>query len=173
MPLPPSALAAHRHRIYGYALRLLRDEQEAADVTQDVLIRLWRHGDGIAPERRAAWVMRVTRNASLDALRARQSRTRYIVSHDDIDQSILSNGHSPVAATESADFRALLDRAIDDLEEPYRSIVVLREIEELPYQDIADVMDLPLNTVKVYLHRGRRRLREALTACLSAEELQP
>ena len=62
-------------------------------------------------------------------------------------------------------------RAVGSLDEPYRSILVLREIEGLAYAEIADALDLPLNTLKVYLHRARRRCRAALLA--SAPELVP
>lgn len=173
MPLAPAALAAHRHLVYGYALRLLGDASDAADVTQEVLVRVWRQGDGIEPERRTAWVLRVTRNACLDALRARQTRRAYTPNDDLAIAAAPCTGESPDALTEAADFQRRLERALDRLDEPYRSIVILREIQALPYADIAEALDLPLNTLKVYLHRARRSLREALRAAVPAEDLLP
>jgi RNA polymerase sigma factor (sigma-70 family) len=173
MPLPHAALAAHRHHVYGYALRLLGDEDDAADVTQDVLVRLWRQGESVEPERRTAWVLRVTRNACLDALRSRQTRRAHTPNDGALVDAARCNGHSPAALTEAADFRRHLDHALAHLDEPYRSIIILREIQDLPYQEIAETLDLPLNTLKVYLHRGRRRLREALRHAVPAEELLP
>lgn len=173
MPLPHAALAAHRHLVYGYALRLLGDASDAADVTQEVLVRLWRQGDGVEPERRTAWVLRVTRNACLDALRARQTRRAYTPIDAQAVDLAPCNGESPYGLTEAADFQRRLEHALDRLGEPYRSIVVLREIHALPYADIAEALDLPLNTLKVYLHRARRSLREALRAAIPAEDLLP
>ncbi|HLT46321.1 MAG TPA: RNA polymerase sigma factor [Rubricoccaceae bacterium] len=171
MPLDTAALAAHRHRVYAFALRLTGCREDAADVTQEVLVRLWRHGDQVEEARRTAWTLRVTRNAALDLLRSRTARAAHTVTHNDLPYAAADGGHTPDTLTEAADFRRHLDHALAQLDEPYRSIVILREIEDLPYQDIADALDLPLNTLKVYLHRARRRLRDALRTTLPAEAL--
>lgn len=173
MPLDTAALAAHRHRVYAFALRLTGCREDAADVTQEVLVRLWRHGDAVEPERRLPWVLRVTRNAALDHLRRRKTRAAYTFTHDDLAERAASDGHGPDALTESADWRRHLEHALAALDEPYRSILVLREVEDLSYQDIADALDLPLNTLKVYLHRARRRLRDALREALPEADLTP
>lgn len=173
MPLSPPALAAHRHHVYGYALRLLGDAQDAADVTQDVLVRLWQEGERVEPDRRRAWVLRVTRNACLDALRSRKTRRAYTPTDAALLRVAPCDDHSPHLLTEAADFRRHLDDALARLDEPYRSILILREIQGLPYSEIADALDLPLNTLKVYLHRGRRSLRRTLRAVLSPEDLSP
>ena len=171
MPLDPAALAAHRHRVYAFALRLTGCREDAADVTQEVLVRLWRHGDAVEAERRTAWVLRVTRNAAFDLLRRRQTRAAFTVTNNDLPDRAPADGHAPDTLAESADWRRHLHEALDALDEPYRSIVLLREVEDLPYQAIADALDLPLNTLKVYLHRARRRLRDALRERLPAEDL--
>jgi RNA polymerase sigma-70 factor, ECF subfamily len=173
MPLSSDALAAHRHLIYRYALRLLGDADDAADVTQDVLIRLWHHSENVPVERMTAWVLRVTRNASLDLLRSRRKRLDHYDPATAADDLATDGRHSPDAIAESADFRRHLDQALARLDEPYRSIIILREIEQLSYRDIAEALDLPLNTLKVYLHRGRRSLRETLRAAIPVEDLLP
>jgi RNA polymerase sigma-70 factor (ECF subfamily) len=68
----------------------------------------------------------------------------------------------PAALAETADFEAHVKEALRDLPEPYRSIVILREIQDLKYEEIGAALEMPLNTVKVYLHRGRRKLRDRL-----------
>ncbi len=68
----------------------------------------------------------------------------------------------PAAVVENADFRSQLERAVGELAEPYRTIVILREIQDFRYEEICEALSLPLNTVKVYLHRARRKLREKL-----------
>lgn len=171
MPLDSAALAAHRHRVYAFALRLTGCREDAADVTQEVLVRLWRHGDRVEEDRRTAWTLRVTRNAAYDLLRRRQTRASYTVTNNDLPDAAPADGPASDALADAADVRRRLERALAALDEPYRSIVVLREVEDLSYQDIADALDLPLNTLKVYLHRARRRLRDALRATIPAEEL--
>lgn len=170
MPLDTAVLAAHRHRIYGFALRFTGCPDDAADVTQDVLVRLWRHGDSVDPERRTAWTLRVTRNACIDMLRARKARHAHTLPAPVLVDIAPDDAHSPAHLTESADLRVHLEQAIADLDEPYRSIIWLREVDDLSYQEIADALELPLNTLKVYLHRARKRLRDTLRPILLSED---
>lgn len=164
-PMQPDALLRpHRDRVYSFALRLLGDREDAADATQEVLVRLWQHGQGVPAERRTAWVLRVTRNVCFDVLRARRARPTSALAAEPV-----SSEPGPDLAAEAGDLRPRLNAALSALPEPFRSIVVLREVEGLAYADIAEALDLPLTTVKVYLHRGRHRLRDALRATLPAD----
>lgn len=154
----------YQDRIYNFACYCVGDRDEAHDVTQDVLLKLWNHLDRIEPAGVWPWLIRVTRNASIDALRKRGSY-RAVVEEDpegDVTRRTPSSAPAPDELAESADFRVRLERALRQIREPYRSIVVLRELEDLKYEEIAAALDLPLNTVKVYLHRGRRMLRQRL-----------
>lgn len=171
MPLDTAALAAHRHSVYAFALRLTGSREDAADVTQDVLVRLWRHGEDVPEEQRKPWVLRVTRNAAIDLIRRRKTRNSHTIAHEALLEHAATHTHSLDTLTEASDFRDHLERALGTLDEPYRSIVILREIQGFSYQDIADALELPLNTLKVYLHRARRRLRERLMEMLPVEEL--
>lgn len=172
MPLDSSVLAAHRHRVYDFAVRFLGCREDAADVTQDVLVRFWQRGEHVEPERQTAWVMRVTRNACLDCIRKRKTRNAYTPSSNSIDD-FATTTISPERVAESTDFRSHLEDAIDGLEEPFQSLVILREIHGLSYKELAETLDLPLSTAKVYLHRARKRLRTALQQTIPAEELTP
>jgi RNA polymerase sigma-70 factor (ECF subfamily) len=155
---------AHRDRIYTFALYSLRRPEEAEDVTQDVLVKLWQHGNRVDVENLSAWVMRVTRNAVIDVMRRRRSRAAVIA--DEVDYDLASHYASDDSRTdygvESREFHEALEAALASLDDPYRSILVMREIQQLKYSEICEALDIPLNTVKVYLHRGRRMLREAL-----------
>lgn len=106
------------------------------------------------------WIIRVARNACLDKLRQRQTRAALLSEHfHDQDQYQLPD---ETIGEASGDLKRQIETAIRELEEPYRSIVILREIDELAYDEIASSLVLPLNTVKVYLHRARKLLREKL-----------
>lgn len=156
---PDDLLRQHADLAYRVCLRVTGDRDDAADVTQRVLVKLWQLGPDIPPASRRAWTARVARNASLDLLRRRAVRPSPAAG-DLPDQA--GRDALPDAEAESSELRRHLDAAVAGLDEPYRSIVVLREIEGLAYAEIADALDLPLNTLKVYLHRARRRLQAAL-----------
>ncbi len=146
----------HRDRIYTFAFYYTGNREDAEDITQEVLFRLWHHGLHIDDEGVAAWLTRVVCNACLDALRQRR-RYRSVVSAQD-PEPVLQR--TPAAG--DVDLRRQLEVALTRLENPLREIVILREIEGLSYREISQRLELPLNTVKVYLYRGRRRLRALL-----------
>lgn len=156
-------VAYHRPRIFALAWHILSDREEAADVTQTVFIRLWDRRSEIDVDRVDAWLLRVARNAAIDAWRRRRTREGVLSANTEaVEQLPSSHQEPPDAGVASSEFRRRLHGAVGQLPEPQRSIVVLREIEGYQYDEIAEALDLPLNTVKVYLHRARRRLREAL-----------
>ncbi|MEA2691165.1 MAG: hypothetical protein QOJ16_552 [Acidobacteriota bacterium] len=152
----------YQRRVFTFARYFLGQREEAEDVTQEVLIRLWRNADGLDPERLGAWLLRVTRNACYDRLRQRRTAAAVVASDLDpeVAEAAASEAPGPAALAEAADFQRRLLAALGRLEEPYRSILILREVQDFQYQEISDTLDLPLNTVRVYIHRGRQRLRE-------------
>ncbi|MBI4720189.1 MAG: sigma-70 family RNA polymerase sigma factor [Chitinivibrionia bacterium] len=152
-------------RIYTFAYYSLRSREEAEDVTQEVLVRLWQHVEEIDPGKLAAWVMSVTRNAVIDAARRRQTKSAVIaegVSVDAVEAVAISSNPGADHALHAAELRNALERALAAIDEPHRSIIVMREIQGMSYADIAHTLDMPLASVKVYLHRSRKKLREML-----------
>lgn len=159
----------YKDRIYGFAYHYLHDRAAAEDVTQEVLIRFWEHRDELRPEGTLAWLLRVTRNACIDALRRRSTRRRVMIAPRDGLRSAHSRQRSPEAEAETADFQAHLEDALARIDEPYRSILILREIQDFQYKEISGALDLPMNTVKVYLHRARKKLRKELAEVIDYE----
>ena len=159
-----SAALRHQRRIFSFAYHLLSDREEAQDVTQEVLVKLLSHRPRVEPERLGPWLLRVTRNACYDLLRKRRVRrgggSQEVDGEDALE--IPDAAPDPRMRAEAAQFRRRLTAELGRLGEPYRSVVILREIEGLPYQEIADALEMPLNTVRVVLHRGRLKLRERL-----------
>lgn len=160
----------YQHRVYGFARYFLGRQMLAEDVTQEVLLKLWEHLDEVDEDRLLGWLLRVTRNACVDKVRKNTSYRKVVAQapEDGLDHA-LDDGLTPDAEAEAADFQRHLTRALARLAEPYRSIVILREVQDMKYEEISGAMDLPLNTVKVYLHRARKMLRTELHAELHGE----
>jgi RNA polymerase sigma-70 factor (ECF subfamily) len=150
---------AHKNRIYSYAYHFLGRREEAEDVTQEVFLRLWRHLPKLESGCLAAWLTTVTRNAARDSLR-RRARTEGRYGPEDPEG--VEAGDDPHAEAEDAEFRDRLRRALVRIDEPYRSALILREVQGMKYREIAEALRLPVNTVKTHVHRGRRILRGAL-----------
>ena len=149
--------------VFTYARYSLRHTEDAEDVTQEVLVRLWKHRNAIEPGRTRAWVMQVTRNLVIDVSRRRRARTAvFTPAPTGFQVASVAAAHSTDAETERGELRDVLEQALAGLEEPYRSIVIMREIQGLAYEEIARGLNMPLGTIKGYLHRARRELREAV-----------
>ena len=159
----------HQDQVYGFAYYFLGYPEEAEDVTQDVLLCFWENRHAVEAGRVRSWLLRVTRNACIDALRRRKAvRGVMTVSTDGVRRAA-SRQPSPHAEAEAADFQQHLQHALCQIDEPQRSIVILREIQQLQYQEICEALDLPMSTVKVYLHRARKKLRRYLSEATDHE----
>ncbi len=161
----------HRHWVYTFAFYSLGNHEDAEDVTQEVLVRLWQNWSKLNRQAMSAWLTRVTRNACIDRVRQRQAYTMRIVANGPGDEVFegTSTDPSPEAVVESREIKDHIRRALAEVNEPYRSIMILREIQQLKYEEISAAVDLPLNTVKSYLHRGRRMLRDRLKETMTNE----
>jgi RNA polymerase sigma-70 factor (ECF subfamily) len=154
----------YRRRVFTFARSLLSNREEAEEVTQDVLLRLWRHQRQVDEERLGSWLLRVTRNACYDLLRRRRS-LRIAAGPPGGDEEaaeVASAEPDPEARVQTADFRRRLQEALDEVGEPYRTVVVLREVQGLSHREISEALGVPEATVRVHLHRGRQRLRDIL-----------
>ncbi len=147
----------HQDRLFSMAVYMLGSTGEAEEVVQDVFIKLWQQPDMMKKDHIRAWLLKVTRNACLDLIRKRVHRTNYAVAAGDE-----SNVVTLYTTTEAAELGDDLQRMITNLKEPYRSLVVMREIEGYAYAEIGEALELTEQQVKVYLYRARRQLREAL-----------
>lgn len=164
----------HLDAVYRFALRLAGSASEAEDLVQETFLRAYRAWEQYTPGTRAkSWLFTICRNAFL------RQREREKRRHEIVDQAARGNPDTDAGAYElpifvgSRDddpegdfFRSLVDdtilEAIDKLPADFREAVVLSDLHGLPYQDVADVLDIPLGTVKSRLFRGRRLLQEQL-----------
>jgi len=146
----------YQDQAWTVARYILKDAQEAEDATQEAFVKLWRNQDSIDPERVQSWLMKVTRNGCLDRLRRRRDNVEF-------DESYMGGEVSgPMQGVAASQTREWLQRAIGSLKEPYRSLVVLRDVNQHSYEEVASMLELNLAQVKTYLHRARKQLREQL-----------
>jgi len=153
----------HKDRIHSYARGILRDPEDAKDVAQECLIRLWSHRERVEPGAGCrSWLLRSAHNLCVDRLRRRATRREIAQDHAAKDPTDARPG--PERLTSSVEVAARLERALLALDDRDRSIVLLREVEGLAYEEIAALLDLKMGTLKATLHRAREKLRHALVA---------
>lgn len=152
------AVDQHRQRIYSFAHYSLRAREDAEDVTQEVFIKLWQHWQKIDHSKLGGWLMRVTRNAVVDHVRKRRSQQENLDQYEDVEDQV--GAVNEELKLDQDLFRQQLQLAIKSLEDPFRSIVIMRDIQDMSYEEIQRSLDMSPSQVKVYLHRGRRKLRE-------------
>jgi len=162
-PLPTDAelrsiVDRHAAAIYRVALSVVRDPALADDVVQETLVKAWRRGpvgeDGDIP---TAWLIRVARNTAISLLRSRREELREPEAVPERpDQTEVPR------AVEGRLQLELLWTAMSELDEDARALIVLREVDGLRYDEIAQSLDLPLPTVKTRLFRARNQLKDAL-----------
>ncbi|MCB1037407.1 MAG: RNA polymerase sigma factor [Acidobacteria bacterium] len=156
-------LEQEKNRVFSFAMYYLSCPAEAEDVTQEVLIKLWQSFDGLDLSTVGAWLRRVTRNACFDRLRRLKVRRTYAEEQESQAASTApEKAADPENEAAASAFQEHLRLALADLQEPCRSVVLLREVQGFKYEEIAECLDLPLNTVKTHLFRGRRALRTTL-----------
>lgn len=138
---------------------------DADDITQEVMIRLWENIETFNILASAAWIMKTTHNLCLDYLRKRQrSFSRETEITEEVEQLLKDEGKlsNPFIAVHNNMVNAQIKGAIQKLPENLRSVFVLYEIEEMKYGEISKALDIPLNSVKVYLLRARKKLQAEL-----------
>lgn len=148
-----------KNKLYRFAWYYLKDKEEAADVIQEVMIKVWhRRENWHMYKSLEAWCMTITRNMCLDKLRANKHQTQDVESV----MYILGHNDSPDKEVQGNETFALIRRLLDMLPDKQKEAVVLRDIEGYSYEEIADIMQIELSSVKINIHRGRKFLKEHL-----------
>jgi RNA polymerase sigma-70 factor (ECF subfamily) len=160
----------HLDAAYNLARWLTRNDQDAQDVTQEACLRAFRFFDGYQGGNMRAWFLTIVRNTCYTWLHQnRAPGGSDEVFDEEIHSTDESGGASPeIQALAGAD-RETLRRALEELPEVFREVLVLRELEGMSYKEIADVSSVSLGTVMSRLARARTRLRQALGASLGKE----
>jgi RNA polymerase sigma-70 factor (ECF subfamily) len=158
--------------VFSLIYRMVRDRELAEDLAQDTFIKVLNHIDRYRPEfKLSSWLFKIANNVAIDHLRRRQLDTVSIDGspHAQTQDAIEATSFDVVGQQESAldemearELGGAIERAIATLRPEYRSCIMLRHVEGRSYEEIAATLDLPLGTVKTYIHRARHELRKEL-----------
>jgi RNA polymerase sigma-70 factor (ECF subfamily) len=170
-------IIGQQHYVYSIAMSVLKNPDDAADLTQDAFMRLVRALPQYTGESRfTTWLYRLVVNLGRDELRRRGRQVPLAPpadAADDLDPlaAVADDDRwaDPAAALDSQEMRAEVRRALAQLDEHHRLVLTLYYFDDMKYTDIAEVLDLPLNTVKSHIRRGKERL----AALLSVQEQPP
>jgi len=169
-----SEMAPHMDMMYNYALYLTADREEANDLFQETFLKAFRFIDKYEEGTNAkAWLYRIMRNTYINDYR-RIKRTPDLVEYDEQISAyqMLPRDEEPRFIGSQKPFEEIFDddiaTVIADLPEKFKSVVVLRDVQELPYEEIAEALEIPIGTVRSRLHRARGILFERLRGYATA-----
>ncbi|WP_020526632.1 RNA polymerase sigma factor [Flexithrix dorotheae] len=148
-----------KNKLYRFAFRIVGDTDEAEDIVQEVFLKVWNNRSEMHLYRNMeAWCMRLTKNLSLDKVKSKSFKT----SREKQEVDLPLNGYSPHQQTEWNDVLQKIDVFINELPEKQKHIIQLRDVEGYSYKEIADILELDLNQIKVNLFRARKTIKDKL-----------
>jgi RNA polymerase sigma-70 factor (ECF subfamily) len=166
-------LARYERPVFSLVFRMVRDRTQAEDLAQEAFVRAFNAiGTYKTSYKFSNWILKIANNHTIDHLRKRRLDTISIhgsphaTTPEEAHQSelvVASTDENPHEYLEHKELGGQIERAIAGLRAEYRTAVVLRHVEGYAYDEIAEIMDVPLGTVKTYLHRARAELRESLS----------
>lgn len=160
----------HHRRLVSFLYGMVRDSTTAEDLAQETFVRIFRHAQDYKPIAKfETWLFTIGRNLALNEMRDRKKRPTLVLNEKNSDTSEAEAvsrmaGTDPQPADEASKAEATLElrRAIAELPEAFRLVLVLCDLEQLSYQECAEVLDLPIGTVRSRLSRARGHLEERL-----------
>ena len=164
------AVLPHLDAAYNLARWLTRNDADAEDVVQEAYLRAFRFFGGFHGADGRSWLLAIVRNTCYTWMQHNRSPELRISLDDDLHEIESKDLNPEALLLQSADTQ-MVRQALEDLPVEFREVLVLRELEEMSYREIASTTDLPLGTVMSRLARGRKRLQLALTNQMQAEVL--
>ncbi|WP_156291613.1 RNA polymerase sigma factor SigW [Oceanobacillus salinisoli] len=158
----------YQHRIFQHCYRMLGNIHEAEDIAQEAFIRAYVNMDSFDESKKfSTWLYRIATNLTIDRIRKR--KPDYFLDAEikgseglNMYSQLSSSEPLPSEEVESIELQRYIHKEISELPPKYRSIMILRYLEEFSLQEISGILDIPLGTVKTRIHRGREALRKRL-----------
>jgi RNA polymerase sigma-70 factor (ECF subfamily) len=161
-----SLIEVHQARVVGAVAKMLGDDVDSEDIAQQVFIRVWKSATRYQPTAKfTTWLFKITRNLVFNELRRRKRHPVTPLQHEEEEhffQPADCGSMSPDASLLDSELHDAIQMAIDALPETQRMAIVLRRYEEMPYEEIGEVLGLSVPAVKSVLFRARAQLRETL-----------
>ncbi len=158
--------------VFSLIYRMVRDRETSEDLAQDSFVKVLNHIDKYSPEFKfSSWLFKIANNVAIDHLRRRKLDTismdgsPHATTASEVEASSLeleSEQESALDEMEARELGSAIEKAIARLRPEYRACIMLRHVEGRSYEEIAATLDLPLGTVKTYIHRARHELRKEL-----------
>lgn len=158
--------------VFSLVYRMVRHRERAEDLTQETFVKALNALESYRPDYKfSSWIFKIANNAAIDQLRRKELETLSIDGAPDADSAdtarestlqLRDAGESPLDELEARELGSAIERAIGQLRPEYRSCIILRHVEGYPYEEIAELLELPLGTVKTYIHRARNELKQVL-----------
>jgi RNA polymerase sigma-70 factor, ECF subfamily len=159
------AMELYGRQTYNYAYRLTGNEPDARDLTQEAYIRVFRAWESFREGTSfLSWIYRIVTNLYRDELRRRKGIFTQPLPEDNRAQErpVDDEAHDPIAAIHERQLSATMERSLASLTPEQRAVIVLADVEEYSYQDIADIIGCSIGTVRSRLHRARAQLRKSV-----------
>jgi RNA polymerase sigma-70 factor (ECF subfamily) len=161
----------HQNAVIGTVAKMLGNPSEAEDIAQQVFLRLWRHAKRYRPEAKfTTYLFTITRNLVFNESRRKKRRNEVSADEREEVNALIEEdpNKQPDAEMLQEELRKAVDAAIATLPEPQRMAVILRRYEQMPYEEIAKVLELSVSAVKSLLFRARTTLRQSLAGYLES-----
>jgi RNA polymerase sigma-70 factor (ECF subfamily) len=165
-------LDRYQRPVFSLIYRMVRDREQAEDLAQETFVKVFNHIESFNPKYKfSSWIFKIASNLTIDALRKKDLKTvsldgsRNAETPDEVDATritVESRDENPEEFLEAKELGEEIERAIGQLRPEYRQAILLRHVEGRPYEEIAEIMGVPLGTVKTFIHRARGELRETL-----------
>ncbi len=153
---------AFGERVFRYAYRLISDQEKAEEVTNDVMLQVWKNAAKFAGRSKVStWILGITRHVALNAVRRKEFDT---VDIDDAPEPVVETSASPLVAQDRIKLKTELSRVLTKLSPEHRDVVELTFFHGCSYQEIAEIVGCPTNTVKTRMHHAKKLLSGFLTA---------
>jgi RNA polymerase sigma-70 factor, ECF subfamily len=168
-------VSQYKRRVYSIAYRMMGSPQDAEDVAQEAFLNIYRGIKRLEePATLGAWITRITVNTSLNALdrRRRRGQTQPLIPPDHEEEELPDRSMpTPEEHAERSEVRQCIERTLARMEPEARAAIILRDVEDRPYQEIADMLSLGLSAIKMRIHRARLSFQKLLeTVCPGLQE---
>lgn len=151
---------AHSGNLYRFILKLLKDPENANDIVQDAFMKLWQNVEKVEYNKAKSWLFTTAHNTMLNKIKKDKRSEPFSTARFD----------EPYTSNNSFELKELIDKSLDQLPEIQKSVILLRDLEGYDYKEIGEIMNLNESQVKVYLFRGRQKIKDSLKNLITYHE---